>query len=122
MSTLLFAYGTLSPASPEAAAEGGWAADRVRGRLYDLGAYPALVDCGDATAGWVEGYVREIGKEDLAGPIDHYEGVSEGLYQRAETTTEAGRRVWVYVYSRPLPPDAPGPLERWEGRHAGLCP
>ena len=45
--TLLFAYGTLAPEGPASAVRDGWVADRVRGRLYDLGPYPALFDCGD---------------------------------------------------------------------------
>src|SRR4051794_12291290 len=112
--TLFFAYGTLAPDSPGNAARDGWVADRVRGRLFDLGPYPALIDCGDTAAGWVEGYVRPVGLDELIGRLDPYEGVDEGLYHRAAATTEAGRRVWVYVYTRPLPPGARGPLARWE--------
>jgi hypothetical protein len=44
VTTLLFAYGTLMPADPVAAARQGWRRDAVRGRLYDLGPYPALID------------------------------------------------------------------------------
>jgi gamma-glutamylcyclotransferase (GGCT)/AIG2-like uncharacterized protein YtfP len=112
--TLLFAYGTLAPTSPASAAEGGWIADRVRGRLYDLGPYPALLDCGDPTSSWVEGYVRPAEIDELSGRLDSYEGVDEGLYRRVTAMTEAGRRVWVYVYARPLPAQARGPLSRWE--------
>jgi gamma-glutamylcyclotransferase (GGCT)/AIG2-like uncharacterized protein YtfP len=92
---------------------GGWVADRVRGRLYDLGPYPALVDAGDAGAGWVEGFVRPVGLDELSQRLDRYEGVDEGLYRRIALTTEAGRSVWVYVYARPLPDAARGPLPRW---------
>ena len=111
--TLLFAYGTLAPEDPASARAGGWVADRVRGRLYDLGPYPALIDCGDRTAGWVEGYVRPAEPVELSGRLDTYEGVGEGLYRRVMATTEAGRLVWVYVYARPLPPGSRGPLDRW---------
>ena len=114
--TLLFAYGTLAPGSPGAAARGGWVADRVRGRLFDLGPYPALVSHDDAEAGWVEGYVRPVGTDELVGWLDPYEGVGEGLYRRVAVTTEAGRRAWVYVNNLPLPTVARGPLARWEGR------
>jgi indolepyruvate decarboxylase len=113
--TLLFAYGTLAPSDPDAAARGGWTPDRVRGRLYDLGPYPALVDLDDPEAGWVEGYAGPVSPADLAGRFDRYEGVAEGLYRRAETTTGGGRRAWVYVYARPLPRDARGPIDRWHG-------
>jgi gamma-glutamylcyclotransferase (GGCT)/AIG2-like uncharacterized protein YtfP len=109
--SLLFAYGTLVP---RGALRDGWVADRVRGRLFDLGPYPALVDCGDPAAVWVEGFVRPVDDDELSGHLDPYEGVDEGLYRRAQATTEGGRRVWVYVYARPLPPGARGPLTRWE--------
>jgi gamma-glutamylcyclotransferase (GGCT)/AIG2-like uncharacterized protein YtfP len=115
MPMLLFAYGTLAPRDPEAAALGGWAADGVRGRLFDLGPYPGLVDCGDPAAGWVEGYVRPVGQDELTGRLDPYEGVDEGLYRRVAATTRAGRRAWVYEYARPLPPNARGPMTRWDG-------
>jgi indolepyruvate decarboxylase len=111
--SLLFAYGTLAPSDPEEATRGGWVADRVRGRLFDLGPYPALVDLDDPAAGWVEGRVRPVGLDELVGALDPYEGVDEGLYRRERATTEAGRLVWVYVYARPLPRGARGPIARW---------
>jgi gamma-glutamylcyclotransferase (GGCT)/AIG2-like uncharacterized protein YtfP len=120
MTTILFAYGTLAPGSPEAAARDGWAPDQVRGRLYDLGPYPALVGCDDPDSGWVQGYVREVDEAMLSGRLDAYEGVDEGQYRRVVATTRAGRQVWVYVYARPLPSEARGPLERWEGPRADL--
>ena len=110
---LLFVYGTLAPETPEVARQEGWASDAVRGRLYDLGPYPALIDTDDAAAGWVEGYVRSVTSEQLSGSLDSYEGVDEGLYRRIKTTTRAGRQVWVYIYARPLPSSAIGPLPRW---------
>jgi gamma-glutamylcyclotransferase (GGCT)/AIG2-like uncharacterized protein YtfP len=119
MTTLLFAYGTLAPASPEVATRAGWMPDMVRGRLFDLGPYPALVDVDDPAAGWVEGYVCAIDPETLAGPLDRYEGVAEGLYRRVLVPTRGGRSVWVYVYARPVPPGAVGPIGRWEGRRRG---
>jgi gamma-glutamylcyclotransferase (GGCT)/AIG2-like uncharacterized protein YtfP len=111
--TLLFAYGTLAPQGTGRAAAEGWMADRVRGRLYDLGLYPGLIDCGDPAAPWVEGFVRFVAEDELTRRLDPYEGVDQGLYRRVSTTTEAGRLVWVYVYARPLPPGARGPLARW---------
>jgi gamma-glutamylcyclotransferase (GGCT)/AIG2-like uncharacterized protein YtfP len=114
-STLLFAYGTLAPVNPKIAARDGWIADGVRGRLYVLGPYPALVDCDDPSAGWVEGYVREIDLDELTGHLDEYEQVAEGQYRRVLMTTRAGRQVWAYVYARPIPATALGPLTRWEG-------
>lgn len=110
---LLFAYGTLGPGFGSPAEAGRWRADRVRGRLYDLGPYPGLVDLGDPAAGWVEGFVRPVDADELRDRLDPYEGVDEGLYRREAAVTESGEAVWVYVYARPLPPGAVGPLARW---------
>jgi gamma-glutamylcyclotransferase (GGCT)/AIG2-like uncharacterized protein YtfP len=112
----LFAYGTLAPESPEAARAGGWREDAVRGRLYDLGPYPALVDHDDPRSGWVEGHVRTVTWEQLSGSLDSYEGVAEGLYRRVSVTTRGGLEAWVYVLAGPLPPAAIGPIERWQSR------
>ena len=116
-SNLLFAYGTLAPGSRGEAARAGWEPDMVRGRMFDLGPYPGLVGVDDegTGAGWVAGFVRAVDGAELSGRLDEYEGVSEGLYRRVRTTTKGGRRVWVYVYARPLPAEARGPIERWEG-------
>ena len=111
---LLFVYGTLAPESPEVAGREGWVTDAVRGRLYDLGPYPALVDHEDNSAGWVEGYVRAVTWDQLTGSLDSYEGVGEGLYRRVETRSRGGRQVWMYVYDQPLPAAAIGPLDRWK--------
>ena len=110
---LLFAYGTLAPETSDPAGLEGWVADAVRGRLYDLGPYPALVDHDDQQADWVEGYVRPVSLDQLTGSLDSYEGVGEGLYRRVEATTRAGRQVWVYVYASSVPRSAIGPLSRW---------
>jgi gamma-glutamylcyclotransferase (GGCT)/AIG2-like uncharacterized protein YtfP len=115
MPDLLFAYGTLGPPGPEAIARGGWVADAVRGRLFDLGPYPALIDADDPAADWVEGHVRPVGGRELVDFLDPYEGVDEGLFRRVAVTTRTGRHAWVYVFARPVPPSARGPLARWEG-------
>lgn len=116
MTSLLFAYGTLMPLDFQSAAQDGWSGDAVRGRLYDLGDYPVLVDLVDPTAGWVEGFVRAVDRAELEGPLDTFEQVDEGYYRRVEALTRNQRRVWVYVYARPVPTDAIGPLIRWSGR------
>ena len=72
-----------------------------------------LVELDDPSAGWVEGYVRSTTLEELEGPLDRYEEVGSGLFRRVETTTRDNRRVWIYLYSRPVPSDAVGPIERW---------
>ena len=119
---LLFAYGTLCPDGPEAEARGGWLADSVRGRLFGLGPYPGLVDLGDPSAEWVEGFVRPVEESELREWLDPYEGVPVGLYRRTIAETRAGRVAWVYVYARPLPTDARGPLVRWDGPRGVLAP
>ncbi|HWE37530.1 MAG TPA: gamma-glutamylcyclotransferase family protein [Isosphaeraceae bacterium] len=113
---LLFAYGTLGPSSDEEARRGGWVADAVRGRLFDLGPYPGLVDCGVESAGWVEGHVRRVELRELVERLDPYEGVEEGLYRRIVARTRGGRAAWVYEFAGRLPADARGPLRRWRGR------
>ncbi len=115
MLSMLFAYETLMPGDAAEAESGCWRAEAVRGRLFDLGAYPALVDLNDPAAGWVEGFVRPVGAGELESCLDPWEGVGEGLYRRVETTTRGSCRVWVYVYNRPVPAEARGPLVRWNG-------
>ncbi len=115
MTNLLFAYGTLMPADHAMGDREGWVADAVRGKLYDLGPFPALVDLDGPGAGWVDGFVRTVDKAELEGTLDNWEQVDQGLYDRVETTTRNNRRVWVYVYARPIPPGATGPLSRWCG-------
>lgn len=115
MLSALFAYGTLMPSDPESAAQQGWEPDAVRGRLYDLGPYPALVDLDDPAAGWVEGYVRREVTLEMMRRLDAYEGTDTGPYRRVSATTRNRSVVWVYVYGGRLPRDARGPLTRWEG-------
>jgi gamma-glutamylcyclotransferase (GGCT)/AIG2-like uncharacterized protein YtfP len=114
-SQLLFAYGTLVPVEPDRRSAEGWEPDAVRGRLYDLGPYPALVDLDDPGASWVEGCVRPITDHELINRLDPYEGVVEGLYRRDVTITRAGRPAWIYTYAPPLPAAARGPIEYWRG-------
>ncbi len=116
MSALLFAYGTLMPADAESAVRAGWKPDAVRGRLYDLGPFPALIDLDDPAAGLVEGFVRPVEPDELRDRLDRWEDVEGGRYRRVEAKTRNNNLVWVYVYNRPLPPHARGPLSRWEGR------
>src|SRR5438128_492419 len=112
MESMLFAYGTLMPADPQSEAREGWRVDAVRGRLYDLGPYPALIDLDDPTADWVEGFIRPVTRDELERRLDPWEAVDRGLYRRVETTTRNHCRVWIYVYNRPLPPRARGPFSR----------
>ena len=119
----LFAYGTLMPANPQEAARDGWRADAVRGRLYDFGPYPALIDLEHPDAGWVEGFVRLVSLRELEEQLDPWEDVAQGLYRREQTITRSKLRAWVYIYQGPWPTEAHGPLDRWEGtRRAPILP
>lgn len=109
---LLFAYGTLGPLPAED--DPRWTPDAIRGRLYDLGPYPVLVDWDDPLVGWVEGHVRALADGELESNLDPYEGVDEGLFVRIRATTRLGRLVWVYVYPHALPKCARGPLTCWQ--------
>jgi gamma-glutamylcyclotransferase (GGCT)/AIG2-like uncharacterized protein YtfP len=112
----IFLYGTLRPghAPPEIAAAVSrlhWiGAGMVRGRLYDLGAYPGLVL--DDSASEVRGEVFTVPDAETLARMDAYEGFYPGdsaasLYLRvkAAVALENGpiEACWVYVYNRPLP-------------------
>jgi gamma-glutamylcyclotransferase (GGCT)/AIG2-like uncharacterized protein YtfP len=81
----------------------------VNGRLYDLGAYPALVLAGGSRT-LVHGELLRIGDPEAVFPwLDVYEGIdprrpADSDYERVATTAmlAAGDRVetWVYVYRR----------------------
>ncbi len=116
---LLFAYGTLVPRDPLERARLNWQPDAVRGRLYDLGPYPGLLDLNAEGAPWVEGFCRPVEHDELIHRLDPYEAVAEGLYRRERTPTREGRTVWVYVYNRPLPQAARGPIDSWHGPASG---
>jgi gamma-glutamylcyclotransferase (GGCT)/AIG2-like uncharacterized protein YtfP len=80
---------------------------RLRGRLYDLGAYPAAVPSPDP-AHRVRGlvYRMEAGlREVLLADLDRYEG-AEYRRQVARVVLEDGETVqaWVYFYARTPPP------------------
>jgi gamma-glutamylcyclotransferase (GGCT)/AIG2-like uncharacterized protein YtfP len=123
MPSRLFAYGTLMPTDADAVPRQGWAADAVRGRLFDLGPHPGLIDLDVPGTGWVEGYVRAVEPVELEA-FDRWEDVDLGTYRRVETATRNGLRAWVYVYARQLPPTARGPLSRWsnpEPAQGSIC-
>jgi gamma-glutamylcyclotransferase (GGCT)/AIG2-like uncharacterized protein YtfP len=80
---------------------------RLRGRLYDLGEYPAAVPSPDP-AHRVRGlvYRMEVGlSEVLLADLDRYEGAA---YRRelARVVLDDGQSVlaWVYFYARTPPP------------------
>ena len=118
----LFAYGTLGPVDRGAARRDRWTEAAVRGRLYDLGPYPALVAWADPSAGWVEGHVRAVDRAELEAVLDPYEGTDVGLFRRVALRTRSGVRAWAYVYPHPIPRGARGPITRWDGRRIDLGP
>ncbi len=98
-----FAYGTLRREAPMHALLGGSARfvceARVRGRLWDLGAYPGVTDSrfrGDQVQG--ELYVlAEEGRDALLDSLDRYEGEA---FERAEREVVAadGQTYAAYLY------------------------
>jgi gamma-glutamylcyclotransferase (GGCT)/AIG2-like uncharacterized protein YtfP len=108
MSTdLLFVYGTLrrggSNDIARVAPGAQWAgAARVRGRLYDLGAYPALLL--DPGAGWVAGELYAIAPADWPALDALEEPVTparpDGEYFKQTTLVEGadGKPVTVWIY------------------------
>ncbi|MGD9762257.1 MAG: gamma-glutamylcyclotransferase [Candidatus Binatia bacterium] len=102
---LLFAYGTLiDPVQRAAVLQGApshvLGTGTVCGALYDLGAYPALVEGG--ASGRVPGVLIELPDASALARLDEYEGVAENLYRRsrAPVRLEDGHQMeaWVYWY------------------------
>jgi gamma-glutamylcyclotransferase (GGCT)/AIG2-like uncharacterized protein YtfP len=105
---LLFVYGTLrrgasndiARIAPAARYAG---AARVRGRLYDLGSYPALLL--DPAAGWVGGELYEVSAAEwplldaLEEPVAaaRPDGEYFKLTCNVEADGGAAVRVWIYV-------------------------
>lgn len=132
---LIFVYGTLMPAASGALGrrERGLLRQQARrlgpasvaARLYDLGAYPALVPETGEGAPRVHGEVLELATPDRTFPwLDAYEGVSprgsaRDAYLRSllPVRMQSGATVpaWVYV-ARHLPAGAkPITSGRWLG-------
>lgn len=94
----LFTYGSLKAAGVSGAAHELLAGcDRVaegtvRGTLYDIGDYPALLLSG---TDMVRGVVWRCPSERLRA-LDAYEGTEAGLFRRSATRV-GGRACWVYV-------------------------
>lgn len=98
----LFTYGTLRSGRNGAALLHG--CDRVgegvvRGTLYDLGDFPALLLSGEDE---VRGEIWRCPAELLA-ELDAYEGVDEGLFRRVAVRVD-GRACWIYVAGPRLGP------------------
>jgi gamma-glutamylcyclotransferase (GGCT)/AIG2-like uncharacterized protein YtfP len=115
---LLFTYGSLKTADASVAAREllsgcervGSAS--VRGTLYDLGDYPALLLSGTDE---VEGAVWRCPVEVLPA-LDRYEGTVAGLFRRVATQVD-GQGCWLYVagplLGPRLTPDARVTSGRW---------
>jgi gamma-glutamylcyclotransferase (GGCT)/AIG2-like uncharacterized protein YtfP len=120
----LFVYGTLRRASGHAmahflAARGRLvSAGSMCGRLYDLGAYPGMVE-ESGSEDRVRGEVYELHDPDAAlAALDAYEGCGPDdprpwLFERvlASVTLDGGElvRAWVYCYRGPLTDARPIP-------------
>ena len=103
---LLFVYGLLKPGfSPPRSVSAQWQG-RVRGRLYDLGAFPAALALGADGEPWLDGVVLELDADELP-ELDHFEDVESGEFRRLVVTTEQGDIAWAYEYGRAVPDDAP---------------
>jgi gamma-glutamylcyclotransferase (GGCT)/AIG2-like uncharacterized protein YtfP len=115
--SLLFVYGSLRPAcgNPMSRYLEARATllgrGRIRGTLYDLGWYAALVCVG---AGEVQGELYRITEPGIWRTLDRYEGCSGAFARHTEYVRvlrpirTAGQilQSWVYVYNQPLPSTA----------------
>jgi len=108
---LIFVYGTLRSGCTTGAHQLYLAGDtfiapaKIKGRLYKVSYYPALVV--DDTADWVIGEVYQLASTAQLAALDAYEECSypaspEQKYQRRKVTvlTDAGEYLsaWVYAY------------------------
>lgn len=105
---LLFVYGTLRAGSSNdiariAPAARHFTGARVRGLLYDLGAYPALLL--DASAGWVAGELYAVpahawpALDALEEPVTAERPNGEYFKLEAEVELEDGSRRLVWIYA-----------------------
>ena len=101
----LFVYGTLRRGEGNRAARRLWAAAELvgnavaRGRLYHLGAYPAMTEA-QAAGELVRGEVAQLRDVSVLAELDAYEGPE---YRRAvlEVVLETGEAVkaWAYLFT-----------------------
>ncbi len=116
MTPHLFVYGTLlsgarHPMGARLAREARLLGDAtIRGRLYDLGHYPGLVEAEDA-ASLVHGEVYTLNSPAASLLwLDAYEGISKDAarndYERRERTARMALggdlTAWVYLYRAPV--------------------
>jgi gamma-glutamylcyclotransferase (GGCT)/AIG2-like uncharacterized protein YtfP len=108
----IFVYGTLQPGLQSLVAILKSERDCVLGKLFSLGSYPIL-QLGHATL--VPGYRITINSSNLA-ILDHYEDLASGEYERCSVTTQAGKRVFVYVSGAKADLTAGQPIQSWPAR------
>lgn len=104
----LFVYGTLKRGSANPWSRRLWSqavflgAATVAGRLYDLGAFPALVETADGDS-VVQGELAELAATQLLELLDAYEGPQyERVLRSARLEDGTEREAWVYVWRAPL--------------------
>lgn len=130
---LLFSYGTLRrghapPALAAVVADFRWrGAARLRGRLYDLGAYPGAIltaeEPGSDDGAWIHGELAEVRDDPgLWELLDAYEGAdaTPPLFRRvrARAWAEDGSRPEVVVYEYARAPGRAPLLAGGRGRTA----
>jgi gamma-glutamylcyclotransferase (GGCT)/AIG2-like uncharacterized protein YtfP len=104
----LFVYGTLRRGAPMHALlerDVAFVAQaRIRGRLYDLGAFPGLGEGGSGD--FVSGELYRISAKDparLLDALDRYEGKSfRRVIREVRAESSAPVRAWVYLFSGSL--------------------
>jgi gamma-glutamylcyclotransferase (GGCT)/AIG2-like uncharacterized protein YtfP len=104
----LFVYGTLKRGSRNPWARRLWSAAAflgkavLPGRLYDLGAFPALVETGEEDA-VVHGELAGLPGPELLRDLDAYEGAQyERVLRRVRLEDGTEHEAWVYVWRAPL--------------------
>lgn len=106
----LFVYGTLRskvdvPLKTEIAKS--WeliGESEIKGKLYDMGDYPAAVPAGENEDSFIKGEVYLVHDPvKVFGVLDSYEGAAYSRKQEAVTLPD-GRQVqaWVYWYIQPI--------------------
>jgi len=108
---LLFVYGLLLPGEKGFESLGlathvrRLGPERIAGRLYHLGDYPALIPGG---AGIVRGELLAFTEPGLLDKLDAYElydpeNPDKSEYRRVQVDLlDSGRSVWTYAYNRPV--------------------
>lgn len=110
VSKYLFVYGTLrsefeNPMAQFLQQNATYICDgNIKGRLYDVGTYPALIH-DDNTDKRVEGQILEMNDMDqILDVLDPYEGVDDELYVRQiipiQLENQSFLSCWVYLFNR----------------------